>query len=401
MTMWVKVGNKKSVEIHDEVVRGVLNIYPEEKLEDRPIFAESFSNGYISYKSLLDECDSLLIPWQMFFLNPSNFKKQLENIENNRKSRFRKSFFTKRESAGKITSKRIIDRLIQLQDYIINNYKDKLSKHTFCGSMKGKAVDECIKIFIESFDINMSEFRGKSRFDIALEYLIEKIENKTINISRGVLKGGVLPEFKGTGNVYKNTSGFVVRDEYIPFIFLPDDLNPDEALGRRIYTLVYLLVCIGLDEYDFYLESNFKASALKTKGSEAKRHKITTAILLPEAETERLRGSIITETEIENLSKTYKITPTAVVVTLKRRGIINQTQYESLLPVFVGLSKNKSKGRRPNIDTAVRKFCGLQSFGYVNQGIKNGTLGGIEAQYLLFGRVNQKQYKNYRQKVNI
>jgi len=161
-------------------------------------------------------------------------------------------------------------------------------------------------------------------------------------------------------------------------------------------------VCIGLDEYDFYIESNFKASALKTKGSEAKRHKITTAILLPEAETEKIRGTGITQTEVASLSKAYKITPTAVVVTLRRRGIIDQNEYDSLLPTPSVLTKNKSKGgHRPNIDRAVRKFCGLQSFGYVNQGIKSEALGGIEAQYLLFGRVNQKQYKNYRQKVNI
>ncbi len=399
--MWVKVGNKKAVEIHDDVIRGVLSIYPEEQLVDRRFFIEAFSNGYLSYKGLMDECDSMLIPWQMFFLNPANLKKQLENIEKNRKSKFRKSFFTKRESAGKVTSKRIIDRLIRLQDYITNNFKQQLSRHSFCASMKGKTTDECVKIFTDSFDINMDTFRGKSQIDTALEYLIEKIESKNINISRGVLKGGVLPELKGAGTVYKNTSGFVIKDENIPFIFLPDDLNPDEAFGRRIYTLVYLLVSIGIDEYDFYIESNFKASALKTKGSEAKRHKITTAILLPETETEKLRGTGVTQTEIASLSKTHKITPTAVVVTLKRRGVIDQKEYESLLPTPGVLPKNKSKGRRPNIDTAVRKFCGLQSFGYLNQGIKSGALGGIEAQYLLFGRVNQKQYKNYRQKVNI
>lgn len=399
--MWVKVGNKKAVEIHDDVVRGVLSIYPEEQLLDRPFFIDAFSSGYVSYKGLLSECDSMLIPWQMFFLNPTHFKKQLENIEKNRKSKFRKSFFTKRESVGKVTSKRIIDRLIRLQDYILSNFKDKLSKHSFCGSMKGKTMDECVKIFTDSFDIDMTVFRAKTQIDNALEYLIEKIENKNINISRGVLKGGVLPELKGASTVYKNTSGFVIKDENIPFVFLPDDLNPEEAFGRRIYTLIYLLVCIGLDEYDFYIESNFKASALKTKGSEAKRHKITTAILLPKTETEKIRGTGITQTEIASLSKAYKITPTAVVVTLRRRGIIDQNEYDSLLPTPGVLTKSKSKGRRPNIDRAVRKFCGLQSFGYINQGIKSGVLGGIEAQYLLFGRVNQKQYKNYRQKVNI
>lgn len=397
--MWVKVGNKKAVEIHDDVVHGVLSIYPEERLVTRQLFTEAFSGGYISYKRLSNECRSILIPWQMFFLTPYNLKKQLEHIEKQRRSKFRKSFFTKREGVGKVTSKRIIDRLIRLQDYIRNNYK--LVKHPFCGALKDKSTEGCVRAFFESFDINIAVFRIKPRIEAALDYLIEKVEEKTINISRGVLKGGVLPELNDVGSVYKNTSGFVVKDEHVPFVFLPDDINPDEAMGRRVYTLVYLLVCIGLDEYDFYLESQFKASALKTRGAEAKRHRITTAILLPEEETEKLRGADITETEVSDLSRRFRVTPTAVVVTLKRRGILTNDQYKALLPAPHEPRKRVSKSRRPGIVTAVRKFCGAQSYRYVNEGIRYGTLNNIEAQYLLFGRVNQRQYKDYRLNIGL
>lgn len=396
--MWVKVGNKKSVEIHDDVVHGVLNIYPEEKLKERPLFAGSFTNGYISYRKLLHECDSILVPWQMFFLTPAHLKKQLEHIEKQRKYKFDKKFFTKREAVGRVTSKRIIDRLIRLQSYILHNYK--LSEHQFCGALNGKTKEESAKTLLEFFDIDQNTFRSKP-VEKALTYLIEKIDNKGINISRGVLKGGVLPELSHAGSVYKNTSGFVVKDERIPFIFLPDDINPDEAMGRRIYTLMYLLVCIGLDKYDFYLESQFKASALKTRGTEAKRHSITTAILLPEEETKKLRGTSITETDISDLSKGFKVTPTAVVVILKKRGIISKPEYEALLPTPFAPRRGVSKSRRPGITTAVRKFCGIQAFNYVNDGIRRGAVNSIETQYLLFGRVSQKLYKDYRQKIGI
>lgn len=399
MNMWVKTGNKKSVEIHSDVVRGVLNIYPEEKLQERAVFAESFINDQISYVRLTQECDSILVPWQMFFLNPANFKKQVENIEKQRKYKFDKRFFTKRAAVGSVTSKRIIDRLISLQKYIVENYS--IPKHPYCGLLKGKSRDLAVRDFLKSFDINLDTLRTKTT-EKALDYLIKQVECGGINISRGVLKGGVLPELSHAGSVYKNTSGFVVKDERIPFVFLPDDINPDEAMGRRIYTLVYLLVCIGLDEYDFYIESQFKASALKTKGAEARRHNIVAEVLLPTEETDKLRGTTITGDEISDLSKRHKITPSAVVVILKKRGVINQAEYETLMPAHKEYKRaTDSKSRRPGIDTAVKKFCGVQAYGYVNSGIKSGVLTSIQGQYLLFGRVNQKLYKNYCQKVGI
>lgn len=390
--MQLKVGNKISVNIYDEVILNVLNIYPEEGLSQRPFFTEGFASKHISYRSLLHECEIIYIPWQMFFLTPDNLKGQLKHIYSCRKYKFSPKFFSKRSGIGKVTSKRIIDRLVGLQNYIINNYN--LPKNSFCGALRGKSLIQCVDNFVNFFDINRNDLQCKN-FERALDYLIKKIGAKNINISRGVWKGGILPEVKNINSVYKNTSGFVLKDERIPFIFLPDEINPDEAIGRRIYTLIYLIVCIGLDEYDFYLESNFKANALKKSGLEAKKHEIVSAILLPEEETEKLRASHIDNAVISRLASVYKITPTAVVVTLKRRGLIDRKEYEILLPPPYKSKKVNIPRKRPKIITAVKKFCGSQAFDYVNHGIKNKNIKSIEAQYLIFGRVNKKQFKEY------
>ena len=229
-----------------------------------------------------------------------------------------------------------------------------------------------------------------------MKHVIDAVEVKNINVSRGVLRGGILPEVKGVNDVYKNTSGFVIKDDHIPFIFLPDEINPDEVIGRRIYTLVYLLVCVGLDDYDFYIEKDFKASALKQSGAENKKHTIVAGILLPVEDTAKLKGTEITKDTISYLASVFKVTPTAVVVTLRRRGIITKAQYEALLPEPYKPQKMPPAPRKQaKITTLVEKFCGQTAFGLVNTSIKGKTVQSIEAQYLIFGGVKKAKYKEY------
>ncbi|MBP6866060.1 MAG: hypothetical protein KBC12_00780 [Candidatus Pacebacteria bacterium] len=391
--MLVKVGHKKSVEIHDDVIRGVLSVYPEEKLISRPFFEESFATGTMSFNGLLKECEAIIIPWQSFFLNPTNFTQQKQNIEKNRSNKLSSKFFAKRSGVGKITSKRIIDRLIRLQNFITGSYK--LPKNGFCGLLKALKTKDCPKKLTDFFGIDTTKF-GSHSAQMVMKHIIEAVEAKTINVSRGVLRGGILPEVKGVNEVYKNTSGFVIKDDHIPFIFLPDEINPDEVIGRRIYTLIYLLVCIGLDDYDFYIESEFKASALKETGNDSKKHTIVAGILLPVEHTDKLKGAEITKDTISNLASVFKITPTAVVVTLKRRGVITKHQYEALLPDPYKPQKMPPTPRNPaKITTSVEKFCGQTAFGLVNTSIKSKTVQSIEAQYLIFGGVKKAKYKEY------
>ncbi|MFA5248258.1 MAG: hypothetical protein WC415_03360 [Patescibacteria group bacterium] len=397
--MWVIIGQEKAVEICNEVVQNVLNMYPEEELIHRPIFENAFNDDYIKYSSLVSESDKMFIPWQMFFLDLKNYKNQINQIEKLRKNKFSPKFFAKRRGVGKITSKRIIDRMIRLQNFIINNYN--LSINNFCGLLKGKTQSQSMKIIIDYFGIDIEELSCRTK-DSVLKLLIEKIELKNINISRGVLKGGILPEIVGVNKVYKNTSGFVVKDVRIPFIFLPDEINPDEVVGRRIYTLIYLLACIGLDDYNFYIESEFKASALKMDGSESKKHDIVTGILLPHEETEKLKYTDVTKTTISYLASKYKITPTAIITTLKKREVITQDEYNLLLPDPYKPQKKISSPRKPSkITTSVEKFCGKVVFNLINTGIKSKSLNSIEAQYLIFGRVKKNKYKEYCRLINI
>lgn len=400
-TMILTVNNKQSIKIENAVVAQILNMYPEEKLIERSVFQDAFANDSIEYKDLKDEGDKILIPWQMFLLDSRNLKKELNHIEKMRADKISSKLIAKRRGIGNVTSKRIIDRLIRLQNFITLTHA--LSQNAFCGSLIGKSNVEAVAHILSYFDIDIDKFRKYSKSG-AFGYLLEKVESKYINVSQGVLANKMLPHSRVVDNsIYRNTSGFVIKDDKIPFIFLPSEINPDEVEGRQIYTIVYLIVLIGLNEYDFFIEKNFRAKALSTTNKQKKIHAITSELLLPSEATEKLNGSVITPTIRDDLASKYKITPTAVVVTLRIRKIIStQAEYEVLLPPPYESPKTSIHHfRSPKIETSVRKFCGRYSFDFVNAGISSGQLSSIQAQYLLFGAVNKKNFKKYRDELSI
>lgn len=400
--MNLTVNNEKSAEIEDTVVEQILNMYPEEKLITRSVFLNAFINKTIEYKDLKTESEKVLIPWQMFLLNKQNFKKEMNHIEEMRADKVSPKLMGKRKGRGSVTSKRIIDRLIRLQNFITST--NIIPRNTFCGSLIGKPNEIAVSYIISYFDIDFEKFRNYKNKSTALQYLLGKIEDKYINISHGVLANKMLPHPRVVNSsIYKNTSGFVIKDDYVPFIFLPGEANPEEVEGRQIYTLMYLVILIGLNEYDFFLGKDFKTKLFTATKKERKIYAITSELLLPSDVTELLRGTTITSAIRDNLALKYKITPTAVVVTLRIRKIITtKSEYEALLPPpYDPDNAPKRYLRTPKIESSVRKFCGKYPYDFVNGRIRNGQLTSIRAQYLLFGIPNKKNFKNYRDNLKI
>jgi hypothetical protein len=380
--MWITVKSKRAVEIDAQLVDLILNIYPEEKLTERHVFKKAFIFGSIEFQDLKSESEKILIPWQFFLLDKKNLQAELNHIEKTRIDRVSAKLLAKRKGAGDVTSRRIIDRLIRLQNYLSDNAI--LSTNSFCGSLVGMKDANAVSHIISYFGIDMGKFWDYPHKADALKYLIEKIEDKYINVSRGVLANKILPNWRVVQNsLYKNTSGFVLKDEKIPFVFLPSEINPDETDGRQIYTLIYLIILIGLNQYDFILEKDFKVEVLVAKGQSAKIHMMISEFLLPRAVTNQFRGQRVTHQLRDDLSARHKLTPTAVLVTLKIRGhFASQQEYEALLPPEYTAPQTKGPKHSPKIETSVKKFCGRHPFNFINTAIKSGAVQSVQAQYL-------------------
>jgi len=401
--MILKSGIISSVELDNRVIETLLNFYPEEKLSEHKVFKNAFSKGSITFNELKDISEKIHLPWQMFLLNLNNLKKELENIEANRLDKFPKNLLVihKRKGKGEITSKRIIDRQIRIQSFVTSQLPDSFVCN-FSGSLKSKNVQDAVNYIINYLSIDLEHFRTRDSAEKSKNYLIEKVQSQgNINVSQGVRTNGILPEIKNTFELFKSTSGFVVKDKKIPFIFLPSEINPDENHFRQIYTLLYLLVVIGMEEYSHAIESySFK----KVKDDKKFRHMndIVSEILLPRSVTDNLATEDINKNLVNRLKEQYKISYTAILFVLRLRKKIDKDIQESLtLPqkepsLFIEVKKWFA---HPHISTSVKKFCGDIAFNKVNTAIKNNAIYPNQAQMIIFGRFRKDKWNDYKTKI--
>lgn len=401
--MILKSGTTEAVVLDDNVFTTLLNFYPEERLLEHEIFKNAFNKGSITFNELKDISDKIHLPWQMFLLDLNNLKKELKNIGDNRLDKFPLSLLKihKRKGRGDTTSRRIIDRQIRIQSFVVSQLPEAFVCD-FSGSLKDKTVQDVVKHIISYFDIDIKYFRTRDSAEKAKEYLIEKIQTKeNINISQGVRTNGILPEVKNTFDLYKNTSGFVVKDKKIPFIFLPSEINPDENHFRQIYTLIYLLVVIGYEEYSHAIES-YSFKKIKDDKKFKLINEVVSEFLLPVLVTNGLTMETIDQDLINNLKNQYKISYTAILFILRLRKKIDKDTQESLkLPerepsVFHEIKKWFN---HPHISTSVRKFCGNVAFNKVNNAIKNNSIYPNQAQMIIFGRFRKDKWNEYRLKI--
>lgn len=398
--MRVTVNGEVSTDIDDSVVNRVLGMYPEERLSERKTFQFAFESGFISFRELVTESEKLLVPWQMFFLTQTNLARQLAHIENQRRHKLSPKLFAKRKGQGDTTSRRIVDRLIRQQNFLVGYLAP--AKNNFCGLLKGNSTAKSSELILSHFGIDRPALWRFSKKSSALEHLVVKVEDKNINIARGTSSHKLLPNSKVVpGSVYKNTSGFVIKDEKIPFIFLPSEINPDEVESRQIYTLFYLLAAVGLDEYHYFMSENFRVLEVSASRAEARLHAIASEVLIPNSEVEEYRGREISLERRDALAEKFKVSRLALAITLFRRGIISREQFEVLKPPKFELGKIKRRARTPKVINAVAKFCGRKTYNAINDGIQRKALSSVQAQYLIWGTSNKVSFRQYRSELGI
>jgi hypothetical protein len=398
--MWISINGHRATEISDKVINHLLLLYPEEKLPSRPILAKAFQLNQIDFEDLKEESEKLLIPWQMFLLDEKNLKKHITHIESQRKHKISSKLLAKRKGVGDVTSKRIIDRLIRQQNFL--NENKNLPMNGFPGLLIGLDQKDAAKKILEYFEIDQDKYWSYKGSTKALEYFIKKIQSKNINICRGVLTHKLLPHYLVVdSNIYKNTSGFTIQDEKVPFIFLPNEVS-NEADSRQLYTLIYLLVVIGLNEYSYIMSKSFTYKKAKTTKKEQPLHNITCQLLIPESEITEHCDSPFTVEIRDLISKKLKISPSALVTTLRIRGVITEPEYNNLMPdPYIAENARVGMKRTPYVSTAIRKFCGGVCYEAIQSGIQSNHLAATQAQYLIYGGINKKGFREFKAEINL
>lgn len=389
---------KKILDIHEGSIGKILNIYSDEHLSERPTFLLAQNLGELSYSDLRSECDKLLIPWQLFLLNQDKLDEEIKSIDDRRKSKFDQKLIANRSNEGHGVSLRIADRLIALQEFARENCDEK---HDFPGSLKALHRDKWGLAVLNYFRIDTSKLSSGKKA-ATLEHIINCVEEKNIRVARGVLAHKLLPASNAIRSSYRKSSGFVVRDDKIPYIFLPNEISDTETPGRQILTLLTLIMLIGIDDYDMYVTGNLEMF-VKTNRTLGHVYGVVGEILLPFSETDKYRGVQITAEIRDDLASRFMLTPSAVLVTLRQRGYISDDiEYQILLDgIVIGSNGKKEVKRTPHLDTAVRKMCGKTTSIEIIKGIREGTLNATRAQYLIFGQVDKLKFEKYKANVGI
>lgn len=395
----LKSNSKQIIKIDELSITKILDIYPDEHLLGRPFFVNAFAAREMTMSELRAECNKLLMPWQLFFLGAIKLDGELKEIKNKRNAKFDKKLIASRNNMGQGVSLRIADRLIALQEYARHHVPEH---NPFPGMLKGVHRDKWAVTILDFFEIDPTRLSSGKK-EKTLDYLIDRLEAMNIRVARGVLTNKLLPAANEIRATYRKSSGFVVHDDKVPYLFLPSELNDGETAGRQILTLLSLIILVGLERYNLYVTGDFEATM---QGDRTLRqiYGVVSEMLLPYDITDKYQGVTITEEIRDTLASRYMLTPSAVVVTLRQRGLIeDDTNYQTLLETngAAGGEGKKQAMRSPHLDTSVRKLCGTATSNNINEGIKNKSLTSVQAQYLMFGRVDKAKYETYKANVGL
>jgi hypothetical protein len=345
----------------------------------------------------LKECDVLHLPWQLFMLSEEKLSAELLKIDEQRKSKFDFSKVASRAGANQRISMRLLDRIIAFQQY--NNEYCNVA-NPFAGALKSVDRDNWVPYIIRYFGINIEKFNTSTK-EKALDYLIACLEAKNICVSRGVLSNKLLPVSNDLRDTYKQSSGFVVQDDCMPYIFLPNEVNREETAGRQIYTLISLLILVGLAEYNILVTSDF-ATRVKGNRLTKKIHGAVAEMLLPYEATDPYKDVTVDAAVRDSLSGTYNLTPTAVVITMRERGIVTADECDLLLnSIDTKPPATAEFFNRPKLTTSVEKFCGKVTNGNILIGLTDNSLTSTRAQYLLFGHIDKIRLHEFKVLNNI
>lgn len=393
----LKSRNKRIIDIDPALIAKILNLYPDENLIQRPFFLRAMETEEISYVKLREECHKLHLPWQLFLLDEMTLEKEIDKIKSRRTIKFTERLIANRGNNGEGISLRIADRLISLQEFA---RRDIQNNNSYCGLLKDIPPHLRSAAVMKHFNITPQDITGVGKERI-LERLIVCLERKDIRVSRGVLSNGILPEVKSIRQTYRKSSGFAIKDDKLPYIFLPNEIVDSESHGRQILTLLVLIILIGLDTYNLYIKGDLEPYIQGHKGLQH-AYTVATDILLPLDATSDTDLTSVNSHAVFKLSEKWPLTPTAIAITLRNRGVIKSSEElgEIINDIELRTDGFKSSVKRSSsMHNSIKKMCGDATNESIKSAIRSGSISSIQAQYLMFGRVDKTGFEKYRAEI--
>lgn len=339
-------------------------------------------------KQLKFFAEKACIPYPLFFAPRNVVDRQIKNNESNLMGKLPTKLDIKIGSRGTIVTQDIeliVKDIARKQEFLKRRVLKLENDNYYIGSIakmieSGSSFVEIADFVRDYFEINLSEMRKFSKAD-ALSYLVKKIELKNVFVSKS--SHNFMPQ-----NIDPNAgvSGVCIKDKKFPFIFIntrDGDENPLilESDGRKMFTLVSMLICIGLNK--FILSMGIPSR----KDTDLKRvYTIVSEVLLPSSEL----GNIIINNidELKKYSQQFKVTPSMLLVKIRELGLIPKADadlYSETLAKEIK-KKSSSRGYPPTPVTGYAKYNGERFSQEVVRSQRAGDITSDDLRGVLFRR---------------
>ena len=308
---------------------------------------------YPTYNQLVELSEIFNIPFGYFFLEKLPERKYpIPHYRTNQNGDFNPS--------SELLDTILFAQKIQewAKDILLEWGQEKLP---FCGKYKDNYnIEGVIEELKRIFEIENNWASRKSTWTEALNYLIEKAEEKGII----VLRNGVVGNNTHRKLIVDEFRGFVLYEEIAPVIFI----NNKDAISAKIFTLIHEIVHILIGQ-----SASFDLGNLQSANNEIEQFcdKCTAEFLVPAEEIKRIHTQI---TDLEELARHFKVSPIVILRRLLDTSLIKKeyfyTHLEALYKKEIKIPQSSGGDFYRNIHNRLSK-----RFLYIlNSAVKNNTI---------------------------
>lgn len=375
--------NKDKIKTDKRVFLALLDLSPIQSLVS---YKNALKNNEINFSDLKDLARRADIPYPLFFAPKEQVDFQIKDKEKSLMGKFPTK--SEMQSGYRGTLKKgdielIIKDISKRQEFLKNriirtgpdnSYIGYIAKKIKAGHSNKMIAQE----FRDYFGIDLLQMRKLNKKSI-VSYLCGKAEDKDIFVS--LSSYNFMPQ-----NIDKDLgmSGLCVKDKRFPFIFVntgDGDEDPMilETEGRQIFTIISMLVCIGMNK--FILNSG---KGLLKKPEYKRMYALTGEILVPEEDVKGMDISSLDE--IKELANIFKVTPSVVLFRLKEVGTIGSkeaSKYFNLLQSEVKNKKNTPQ-HSPSLITGYSKYNGQRFSREIVKAYNSKKITSDEVKHMLF-----------------
>lgn len=300
----------KVTNININILKEILQRMPEKEMQVKKKFPkyEKWLEGkdYPTYNQLVELSKIFNIPFGYFFLEKLPQRKYpIPHYRTNQNGDFNPS--------SELLDTILFAQKIQewAKDILLEWGQEKLP---FCGKYKDNyTIEGVIEELKRIFEIENNWASRKSTWTEALNYLIEKAEEKGII----VLRNGIVGNNTHRKLNINEFRGFVLYEEIAPVIFI----NNNDSISAKIFTLIHEIVHILIGQ-----SASFDLRNLQSANNEIEQFcdKCTAEFLVP---AEGIINIYTQKTDLEELARYFKVSQIVILRRLLDTSLITQQEF--------------------------------------------------------------------------